>query len=58
VEISSPKSWNTSVPFKKLPKLHKQSPKKQKFAQSDQPGTDVMIFKIFLPKKLRKNWRF
>jgi hypothetical protein len=23
-----------------------------------QPGTDVMIFKIFLPKNLAKNWRF
>jgi hypothetical protein len=23
-----------------------------------QPGTDVMIFKIFLPQKLRTNWRF
>jgi hypothetical protein len=34
---------------------NKQSPYRRKFAQS---GTDVMILKIFSPKKSAENWRF
>jgi hypothetical protein len=26
--------------------------------REDEPGIDVMIFKIFSPKKLAKKWRF
>jgi hypothetical protein len=41
--------------FSKTHLVALQPSNRRKFAQS---GTDVMIFKIFLPKHLAKNWRF
>jgi hypothetical protein len=32
--------------------------RREKKVSPEQSGTDVMIFKIFSPKKSAKNWRF
>jgi hypothetical protein len=50
-----PKILGYFVTFEKKNVQRKQSPNRRKLAKS---GTDVMILKIFSPKKIAKNRRF
>jgi hypothetical protein len=51
-------SWQNSTPMPEPPTEQSRKTDSINICRCVKPGTDVMILKIFSPKKLRKNWLF